>query len=182
MTWKVLSSKYLFSDRWFKVRKERCETPTGKIVDPYYVYEFTPWVGVLPITEEGKIVLIRQYRHALGEICIEVPGGCVDSNDKDLEAAACREVREETGYVFTAYQYLGKVSPNPSTNSNLFHMFLATGGKRMGEQQLDEQEEIEVFEVSVEELKAMLRANEIVQSMHISCMLYGLEKLNLLSY
>lgn len=182
MKWKVLSSAYLFTDRWFKVRKERCETPEGKIIDPYYVYDFTPWVGALPVTDEGKIVLIRQYRHALGEMCIEIPGGCVDPDDKDLEAAVSRELKEETGYTFRSFEYLGKVSPNPSTNSNLFHMFLATGGKRAGAQQLDEQEDIEVFEVTVEELKAMIRRNEIVQSMHISCMLYGLEELNQLSY
>ena len=182
MKWKVLSSEYLFADRWFKVRKERCETAAGKIIDPYYVYDFTPWVGALPVTEEGKIVLIRQYRHALAEVCIEIPGGCVDATDQDLEVAISRELREETGYTFSSFEYLGRVSPNPSTNSNLFHMFLAMGGKRAGRQELDEQEEIEVFEVTIDELKELLRANAIVQSMHISCMLYGLEKLNQLSY
>ena len=56
MEWKTLSSEYLFSDLWFKVRKDKCETPGGKIVDPYYVYEFPTWVTALPITEDGKTV------------------------------------------------------------------------------------------------------------------------------
>jgi hypothetical protein len=48
MRWKILSSEYLFKDTWFSVRKDRCETPDGKIVDPYYVYEFPTWVTALP--------------------------------------------------------------------------------------------------------------------------------------
>ena len=181
MKWKTLSSEYLFYDRWFKVRKEVCETPSGKIVDPYYIYDFSTWVAGVAVTEEGKVVMVRQYRHALGEVCIEVPGGCVDGTDKNFEAAIAREILEETGYTFSSYEYLGKISPNPSTNSNLLHMFLARGGKKVAEQQLDDNEEIEVVLLSMEELKQLLRENKILQAMHVSCILYALEKLDELS-
>ena len=182
MKWKTLSSEYLFNDRWFKVRRDKCETPGGKIVDPYYVYEFSTWVGALPVTEEGKIIMVRQYRHALGETCLEIPGGCVDDTDTNVEYAIARELLEETGYSFTSFDYLGKISPNPSTNSNLLHMFLAKGGKKVGEQNLDENEEIEVVEMTLDELKRLLRENKIVQAMHVSCILYALEKLGAVSY
>jgi 8-oxo-dGTP pyrophosphatase MutT (NUDIX family) len=182
MKWKTLSSEYLFNDRWFKVRRDKCETPGGKIVDPYYVYEFSTWVGALPVTEEGKIIMVRQYRHALGETCMEIPGGCVDDTDTNVEYAIARELLEETGYSFTSFDYLGKISPNPSTNSILLHMFLAKGGKKVGEQNLDENEEIEVVEMTLDELKQLLRENKIVQAMHVSCILYALEKLGELHY
>ncbi len=182
MKWKTLSSEYLFNDRWFKVRRDKCETPGGKIVDPYYVYEFSTWVGALPVTEEGKIIMVRQYRHALGETCLEIPGGCVDDTDTTVEYAVARELLEETGYSFTSFDYLGRISPNPSTNSNLLHMFLARGGKKVGEQNLDENEEIEVVEMTLDELKRLLRENKIVQAMHVSCILYALEKLGELHY
>ena len=182
MKWKTLSSEYLFNDRWFKVRRDKCETPGGKIVDPYYVYEFSTWVGALPVTEDGKIIMVRQYRHALGETCMEIPGGCVDDTDTNVEYAIARELLEETGYSFTSFDYLGKISPNPSTNSNLLHMFLAKGGKKVGEQNLDENEEIEVVEMTLDELKQLLRENKIVQAMHVSCILYALEKLGELHY
>ena len=182
MKWKTLSSEYLFNDRWFKVRKEICETPSGKIVDPYYVYEFPTWVGAFPVTEDGRIVMVGQYRHALGETIIEIPGGCVDDTDKDFQEAIARELLEETGYSFSSYEYLGRISPNPSTNTNLLHMFLAKGGKKVAEQLLDENEEIEVVLLSIDELKQLLRENKIIQSMHVSCIMYALERLNELKY
>lgn len=182
LKWKVLSSQYLFNDLWFKVRRETCETPQGKLVDPYYVYEFPIWVCAVPVTEDGKIVMVRQYRHALGEICLELPGGCVDPTDINFEEAIARELKEETGYVFNSYEYLGRISANPSTNNNLLHMFLARGGKKVAEQQLDGNEEIEVELYSVNELKQLVRENKIVQSMHVSCILYALEKLGELKY
>jgi len=182
MKWKTLSSEYLFNDKWFKVRRDKCVTPGGKIVDPYYVYEFSTWVGALPVTEEGKIIMVKQYRHALGETCIEIPGGCVDDTDNNVESAIARELLEETGYSFSSFDYLGKISPNPSTNSNLLHMFLARGGKKVAEQKLDENEEIEVLEMSIDELKQLLRENKIIQGMHVSCITYALEKLGELHY
>jgi 8-oxo-dGTP pyrophosphatase MutT (NUDIX family) len=177
MNWKILSSEYLFNDLWFKVRKDKCITPQGKIVDPYYVYEFPTWVTAVAITEEGKVVMERQYRHALGETCIEIPGGCVDDTDSSLEEAIKRELLEETGYEFSSYEYLGKISANPSTNSNLMHMFLAKGGKKVANQELDHNEEIEIELVSISELKQLMKENKIVQAMHASCILYALERL-----
>jgi ADP-ribose pyrophosphatase len=182
LKWKVLSSEYLFNDLWFKVRKEKCVTPGGKPVDPYYVYEFPTWVCAVPVTEDGKIVMVRQYRHALGEVCMELPGGCMDPADNSFQEAVARELKEETGFVFDNYEYLGRISANPSTNNNLLHMFLARNGRKIAEQQLDGNEEIEVELVSIDELKQMVRENKIVQAMHVSCILYALEKLKELNY
>jgi len=182
MNWKILSSEYLFNDLWFKVRKDKCITPQGKIVDPYYVYEFPTWVTAVALTEDGKIVLEKQYRHALGETCIEIPGGCVDDTDSSLEEAIKRELLEETGYSFSSYEYLGKISANPSTNSNLMHMFLAKGGKKVASQELDHNEEIEIDLVSIDELKQLLQENKIVQAMHVTCIMYALEKMGELKF
>ncbi len=127
------------------VRKDVCQTPDGKIIDPYFVYEFPTWVTAVAITEEGKVILERQYRYALDVTCYEIPGGCVDETDSSLEMAIERELLEETGYKFTNYEYLGKTSSNPSTNNNWMHMYLATGGRYDREQKLDHNEDIEVL-------------------------------------
>ena len=182
MKWKILSSEYLFNDLWFKVRKDICESPSGKIINPYYVYEFPEWATAFALTEDNKVLIVKQYRHPIGEVIIELPGGCVDDTDKDFQTAIARELLEETGYIFTSYESLGKISANPSTNTNWMHMFLARGGRKVAEQRLDFNEEIIVELYSINELKTLLKENRIVQAMHVTCILYALEKLGKLSY
>ena len=152
------------------------------MVDPYYVYEFPEWVTAVALTEDGKFIFERQYRHALGLTMMEIPGGCVDKEDKSLEEAIARELKEETGYVFNSFEYLGKTSANPSTNSNLMHFYLAKGGRKVAEQALDQHEEIEVHLLELEEVKHLLKSNQIVQSMHATALFYALEKLGFLQY
>ena len=144
---------------------------------PYYVYEFPEWVTAVAITRDGRFIMERQYRHAAGLTMMEVPGGCVDDTDKELESAIARELKEETGYVFDSFEYLGRTSANPSTNNNWMHMFLATGGVRAGEQEMDDNEDIEVHLLTMDEVKQLLRERKIPQSMHATALFYALERL-----
>ena len=182
LSWKTLSSEYLFSDTWFTVRKDVCQAADGKIISPYYVYEFPTWVSAVAFTESGKVILERQYRHAIQRTDYELPGGCVDATDSSLEAAIARELLEETGFEFRHYQYLGKISSNPSTNNNWMHMYLATGGLQVKGQDLDHNEEIEVHEFTIAEVKQMLRENKIIQSMHVTALFYAFSELGEISY
>jgi len=179
LRWKTLSSDYLFKENWFTVRRDRCETAEGKIISPYYVFEFPTWVTAFALTTDGKVILERQYRHAIGETDYELPGGCVDDTDPSLEAAVGRELLEETGYRFGQYEYLGKTSANPSTNSNWMHMYLATGGRLVQGQELDHNEEIEVHLFTIDELKQLLKEHKIIQSMHVTTIYYALQRLGL---
>ena len=182
LSWETVSSQYLYKDTWFTIRKDTCKTRDGKVISPYYVYEFPTWVTVVALTEDGKIIMERQYRHALGETNFEIPGGCVDESDTSLVAAISRELLEETGYKFSEFEYLGKTSSNPSTNNNWMHMYLATGGKLIQQQELDHNEEIEIYLFSIDEVKKLLRENKIVQSMHTTALFYALEKLQAMNY
>jgi ADP-ribose pyrophosphatase len=182
MKWKLISSTYLFKNDWLTVRADRCEKPDGKIIDPYYVYEFPDWVTAVALTREGKVIMVKQYRQALGETLIEIPGGCVDPSDESLEKAVARELLEETGYQFEQIEFLCRTSANPSTNSNLMHAYLATGGELVSEQNLDEGEDIEVVLLSIEEVKTLIRSNQILQSMHTTALLYALEKIGELKF
>ena len=177
LKWETISSEYLARETWFTVRRDTCKRSDGKIVNNYYVFEFPEWATAFAVTEEGKILMTRQYRHAINEVCIELPGGCVDATDKSYEDAIRRELLEETGYQFADVVPLGKISANPSTNSNLMHMFLATGGKKVKEQSLDDNEEIEIIELSFDELKQLIDENKILQAMHMSTIWYALRKL-----
>lgn len=180
--WKTLSSDYLHKESWFTIRKDRCETVDGKIVDPYYVYEFPDWAAAVALTEDGRVIMIRQYRHALDAISVEIPGGVIDPEDESPEAAVRRELLEETGFAFARVEPLGKISPNPSTNTNWMHIFLATGGKLVQEQNLDENENIEVLFYTIDEVKQLLKENKIIQSLHVTALFYGLNRLGELQY
>ena len=167
--WKTIKSEILFNDLWFKVRKDTCVTENGKIIDPYYVYEFPTWVTAFALTKDGKVIMEKQYRHGLQEIAWEIPGGCVDDSDASLDDAVKRELLEETGYEFDEFIYLGTTCANPSTNNNLMHMYLAKGGEKISDQSLDPNEEIDVQLFSIEAVKQMWLENKFNQAMHYTC-------------
>jgi len=177
MEWKTIKSEYLFKDLWFTVRKDTCERPDGRIIEPYYVYEFPEWVTAVALDRDGKFIMERQYRHAAGLTMYELPGGCVDPTDASYEAAIARELKEETGYVFDSFEYLGKISANPSTNNNWMHMFIARGGINSAEQELDHNEDIELYLMEKKEVEELLRTNQIYQAMHVTTLFYALPKL-----
>ena len=87
LDWKTLKSEYLFKRPWLTARRDTCELPDGRINDEYYVLEYPTWVHVVAITMDGKMVIIRQYRHGLGRTCFEIVAGCVEEGEDPLVAA-----------------------------------------------------------------------------------------------
>lgn len=181
MKWKTLSSQYLEQHQFFTARKDRCQREDGTIIDPYYVVELNNSATALPITEDGKIILVKQYRHPIGEVIYETPGGFIDDGE-DAAAGMKRELLEETGYTFSAVEPLGRIAGNPALLNNYTELFLATGGKKVTGQHLDHNEEIEIVLVSIEELVDLLMKNEIKQSLHAACVFYALLKLGKLKW
>ncbi len=181
MKWKVLESEYLFKEPWLTVRKEKCELPNGRIMKAYYTLEYPTWASAFALTEEGKVIIVTQYRHGLNVISTELPGGVVDQGETPLQAIG-RELKEETGYEFSSFESLGIISANPATTNNYMHMFIAQGGRKVAEQSLDETEEVEVHLYSIDEIKKLVHDKKIIQALHITCIFYAFEKLGLMTY
>ncbi len=176
MHWKILSSEYLSRHIYFTARRDRCQREDGAIVDPYFVVELPTSATALALTADNKVLMVRQYRHPIGEVILETPGGFIDPGE-DFATGMKRELLEETGYAFSDIEYLARVAANPGVLSNYTELFLATGGVKKQEQQLDHNEEIEVVEISLDDITGMLLRGEIVQSLHANCVFYALMRL-----
>jgi ADP-ribose pyrophosphatase len=165
--WTLLRSHQHSEHRILRVRHDwyRFE-PTGAERD-FVVLEFPDWVNVIPITEDGRVVLIRQYRHGISAATWEVPGGIIDPGEEPA-AAAVRELKEETGYEAKNVKLLGRVSPNPAIQGNWSYSFLGEGCRLTGSCELDPFEHIEVKLFSLEEIPALIKAEEICNSMVIN--------------
>ena len=96
--WKVLNSEYLAHEPWFTVRREAVELPGGARIPSYYVLEYPDWVNIIARTDDGRFLLIDQYRHGLGRTSYEIVAGVRDPQDATPLDAARRELYEETGY------------------------------------------------------------------------------------
>ncbi len=153
--------------------------PDGTIVEAYYVVELPNSVCALAITEDGKALMAKQYRHPIGETLIELPGGFVDAGEEPDKAIG-RELLEETGHEFSSVEYVGRVSANPGLLSGFTYLYLAQGGKKVSGQSLDHNEEIEVLQIPLAQVREMLAKNEIVQALHVSCLQYAFQRLDLM--
>jgi len=176
MKWKILSTEYISQHKYFTARRDKCETPDGHIVDEYFVVELPLTVCAVALTEEGEVLMVKQYRHPIEEVLLEVPGGFVDEGET-AEQAMKRELKEETGYEFSSYTYVGKIAANPGVLNNFTYFYLAKGGKKTGEQKLDKNEQVEIEKISVEKLKELFLENKILQATHNSCVFYALREM-----
>lgn len=128
--WKVLGCEESFRTPRFVIQKYSCEVPTGRLVPEYYVHEAPDSVLCACITEEGLVVVERQYRFALRAVSMDYPAGSVEPGDQNLEQAALRELREETGFLAERAKYLFSLAKDPAFSAGKMHVFLATGARR----------------------------------------------------
>lgn len=164
--WKCLSSKLVVSDRWIRLRADRCQRSDGHVIDPYYVQEMPDSVCVFALTPDNNVLLTTEYRHGVSKVLIGLPGGVMDSSDDNPQATAERELLEETGYKGDTSDYLGFTYANSAKQTNKVHHFLVRNALRVTEQSLDNNEEILVSELSVSEVT---RPGFLVQNGHIAC-------------
>ncbi|MCX7857928.1 MAG: NUDIX hydrolase [Deltaproteobacteria bacterium] len=157
--WMILDS-YMASDyKIFEIWIQKAVSPrTGKM-SRFFTIHASPWVNVIPLTKDGQIVMIRQYRHGSNSFCLEIPGGLVDNETP--EEAAKRELLEETGYSGDTIEFLGAVNPNPALFNNLCHTFLVRDVKKTKEINLDPQEDIEVVLVPINEVRELIKSGTI---------------------
>lgn len=175
--WTVERSRRILEDEWISLRADSCRTPGGELVEPYYVLDYPDWVNVVAVTGDDRVVLVRQYRHGLGRTLLELPCGAVEPSDATPEAAAERELLEETGFAPAAMIESGVLSPNPASHSNLTRCFLATGCRRVPRVETSETERTEVSLLPLEEFTRLVLGGGLLQALHFGSALFALIRL-----
>ena len=164
--WPLVHSQPGPSYRVFSIRTDTARSPrTGREHD-FYILESADWVNVIPVTLDGQVVMVRQYRHGIREVTLEVPGGLVGLDDTPLEAAR-RELLEETGYEAGEIKLIGAAHPQPAVLNNRHLTFLATNVGQTMAPHLDEGEDSEVVLVPLSEVQRKIAEGEITNGMVI---------------
>lgn len=177
--WKTLKSEVVFDHKWYTLRRDHVQLPTGLEMDDYFVSVRPDVVLTFPITEDGNVLFVRQYKHAAGGIFLELPGGVIDAHETSPLEAARRELLEETGYTSDGVEPLLGVIDNPTKDTNRIYFFMARNVRKVAEQDLDVSEHIEVVQVPLQEVANLVLGGQVHVSGTVALCLLALRKLGI---
>lgn len=146
-------------------------------IAPFYVLDYPDWVQIVALDETDHLILVRQYRHGLGAVALELPCGGMDAADRDPVAAAARELAEETGYSADRWRLIASLSPNAANHSNRTHIVLAEGAHRTQAPADDPTERLIVERVPVTQAVAEARRGGMAQAMHVAALALALTEI-----
>lgn len=168
--WRVLSEEVIVERRWLRLREQRVELPNGHEIDEYHVVDGPDWAAVLALTDAGEVVMVRQYRHGIGEGSLEMPAGIIEPGEPSLLAAQ-RELREETGYASESWHALSVVATEPARQSVRAHFFVAQGARLVGSSTPEQTEVLQTELFPARALGKMIDSREIVHGVQLGAIL-----------
>jgi 8-oxo-dGTP pyrophosphatase MutT (NUDIX family) len=154
--WTVRSSSYRVDEPFLRVRSDTVELPDGTVIEGYFVRESRGFTIVAALTPERRIVLVRQYKHGIAQIVLELPAGMIDAGESP-DVCAVRELAEETGYAGDPPRLLRSLFADPSSSNASFHVFLIENAVPKFAQSLDVTETIVVETATLDDLRAAVR-------------------------
>ena len=156
---KTLSSECIYDGKIIHVYKDDIELP-DQSKGMREVVRHIGAVCVLPLTDDGEVICVRQFRYPFGRVLLEIPAGKLDSKDEDHREAALRELREETGYIPDRLTYIGALYGSPAILDEVLYMYIAEG-LTAGEIDLDADEFVETVRIPLRDMYSMVLSGEI---------------------
>jgi ADP-ribose pyrophosphatase len=168
--WKLLSSTDVSPSTWFPIERRTYELPNGKIIDDFTITTLPDVAMILPITAEGKIVFVSQYKPGTDEVMIQFPAGRIEPEYQDMTEAAQHELEEEVGIKVTREQLkeFGVLSGFSTKATERVYAYLAIECSFNSTQRLDETEDIEVLVLSPAEVEEAIINGKIWCSLTIA--------------
>jgi ADP-ribose pyrophosphatase len=123
--WQTLQEKIIYNTPWCTVKEETVKLPNGEIVSDYSIVEFRDVAMVFPLTKDNEVIMVRQYRHGIRKILLELPAGTYNKDKESPEDAVKRELQEETGYRVEKVVLLGTAYEYPTKDRHSIHMYFA---------------------------------------------------------
>jgi ADP-ribose pyrophosphatase YjhB (NUDIX family) len=157
--WEILESAWAFRSRLLGLRVDRCRLPDGRLSPDFYFMALPDACVTVALTTDGDVLLAREYKHGAGDVVFTLPAGFVEPGEAP-EAAARRELREETGYTGARFERLGSFLVLPGLSGMTVHAFLVVGAIRTSETRFDEYEQIDVVAVPLEAARRDLRGGK----------------------
>jgi ADP-ribose pyrophosphatase len=168
--WPCIASKRVFDAGLFSVTRDRTRSPRTGAERDVYVVHMVDWLMTVPLTADGELVLVRQYRHGSRASSLEIPGGLHDSAGEQPEEGAARELAEETGYGGGVLSLLGELRPQPALLSNRVRIYLAQGVQPTAAPRPDAGEDIEVVLLDPREVPARIASGEMNNAMTVTAL------------
>jgi ADP-ribose pyrophosphatase len=171
----VLASERVYEGRILNLRVDQIRTPTG-VEALREIVENSGAVAMVALDDQRQVVLVKQYRHAVRGLVIEIPAGKLDGDEDPLEGAQ-RELREETGFRAGRFERLGSFYPAPAWSTEFVYLYLATD-LTPGPTQWDVDEAIELLHVPLSEAIALIHSGAIIDGKTVAALLLAQQRLN----
>jgi ADP-ribose pyrophosphatase len=164
-TWKKLSESILFKNNWWTYKQDNVELPSGKSGEYHYVHTNGSSM-IVPIMNDGRVLMVKQYRYLAEKESIEFPCGSVKDGSTHDETA-WHELTEETGYSSNRLFMVGEFNPFNGITNEMCHVYIARELQHVGDTP-DETEEFELMPLTSEEINAKIRSGDIWDGMSIA--------------
>ncbi len=183
--WQTLSYSQVLDTPYLKIRCEQVAVPDGPIIPDYYIIENRGWVGIVPLTADGRFLINKQYKHGIGEVVLEFPAGGIDVGEENTpQQTARRELMEETGYSYddNDIELLARMFANPTSARTRIWWYLARNVRKTGTQKPDPVEVIENLLVTPRELLQLIHEGQFAVQGQISAAYMALERLGYFTF